>query len=100
MVPWNRGTPYYSKESVDPDPRERMSDLNIPSWDLSVPLNGTRTLLREVRTVHYKISGRGVPCPKSKAYRGPAQTLVWVLLDTPMLPAQAGTRCYHVACGS
>jgi hypothetical protein len=58
--------------SVDPNPRERMPDLSIPSWDLSVPLNGTRTLLREVRTIHYKISGRGVPWPKSKAYRGPA----------------------------
>jgi hypothetical protein len=56
--------------SVDPDPRERMPDLSIPSRDLSVPLNGTRTLLREVRTVHYKISGRGVPWPKLKAYRG------------------------------
>jgi hypothetical protein len=53
-------------------PHERMPDLSIPSWDLSVPLNGTRTLLREVRTIHYKISGRGVPWPKSKAYRGPA----------------------------
>jgi hypothetical protein len=81
-------------------PRERMPDPSIPSWDLSVPLNGTRTLLREVRTVHDKISGRGIPRPKSKAYRGSAQTLVWILPGTPTLPAQTGTRCYHVACGS
>jgi hypothetical protein len=30
---------------------------------------------------------------------GPAQTLVWVLSGTPVLPTRAGTRCCHVACG-
>jgi hypothetical protein len=47
--------------SVASDPRERMPDPSIPSWDLSAPLNGTWTLLREVRTIQDKISGRGIP---------------------------------------
>jgi hypothetical protein len=65
--------------------------------DLCVPLNRTRTPLSEVRIIHDKISGRRIPWPKSSTYMGPAQTLVRVLPGAPPLPAQAGTRCCHLA---
>jgi hypothetical protein len=65
--------------------------------DLRVLLNGTWTPLSEVRATHDKIPGRRIPWSKSRTYRGPAQTLVRVLPSAPPLPAQAGTRCCHVA---
>jgi hypothetical protein len=65
--------------------------------DLCVPLNRSRTPLSEVRTIQDKISGRRIPWPKLRTYRGPAQTLVRVLSGAPPLPALAGTRCCRVA---
>jgi hypothetical protein len=47
--------------------------------DLHIPPDGTWTPLSEVRATHGKIPGRRIPWPKSRAYRGPAQTLVRVL---------------------
>jgi hypothetical protein len=83
--------------SVDLDPREKVSDPSTMTRDLCVPLNGTQTPLSEVRTIQDKISGRRIPWPKSRTYRGPAQTLVRVLSGAPTLPALAGTRCCRVA---
>jgi hypothetical protein len=65
--------------------------------DLCVPLNGTQTPLSEAQTIQDKISGRRIPWPKSRMYRGPAQTLVRVLSGAPLLPAPVGTRCCRVA---
>jgi hypothetical protein len=53
------------------------------TWDICVPLDGTRTPLSEVRTIQDKISGRRIPWPKSRTYRGPTQTLVRVLPGAP-----------------
>jgi hypothetical protein len=72
-----------------------MPDPGIPNRGLS----GTWTPLSEVRTAHDKTSRQGIPWPESKAYKGLAQTLVWVLSGVTALPTQAGTRCCHVACG-
>jgi hypothetical protein len=60
-------------------------------------LDGTWTPLSEVRAIHDKVLGRRIPWPKSRTYRGPAQTLVRVLPGVFLLPAQAGTRYCHVA---
>jgi hypothetical protein len=76
--------------SVDPDPVRKCRTPALMTRDLCVPLNGTRTPLSEVRTIQDKISGRRIPWPKSRTYRGPAQTLVRVLSGAPPLPALAG----------
>jgi hypothetical protein len=65
--------------------------------DLHVPPDGTRTPLSEVRATHSKVPGRRIPWPRSGTYKGPAQTLVRALSSALPLPAQARTRCYHVA---
>jgi hypothetical protein len=85
--------------TVDPDHREKVLDPSVHDLDLRVPLNGTQTPLSVVRIIHDKISGRKIPWSKSRTHRGPAQTLVRVLPGTFPLPAQAGTRCCHVAYG-
>jgi hypothetical protein len=85
--------------TVDPDHREKVLDPSVHDLDLRVPLNGTQTPLSVVRIIHDKISGRKIPWSKSRTHRGLAQTLVRVLPGTFPLPAQAGTRCCHVAYG-
>jgi hypothetical protein len=83
--------------SVDPDPREKVPDPSTYDPGPLRSLNGTRTPLSEVWTIQDKISGRRIPWPKSRTYRGPTQTLVRVLSGAPPLPALAGTRCCRVA---
>jgi hypothetical protein len=85
--------------SVDPDSREKVSDPSTCGPDLCVPLNGTQTPLSEVRTIQDKVSGRRIPWPKSRAYRGLAQALVRVLSGAPPLPVLEGTRSCRVAYG-
>jgi hypothetical protein len=65
--------------------------------DLHVPPDGTQTPLSEVRTTHGKVPERRIPWPRSGTYRGPAQILIRGLTNALPLPAQAETRCCHVA---
>lgn len=65
--------------------------------DLHVPQDRTRTPLSEVRTTHGKVPEQRIPWPRSGTYRGPTQILVRGLSSALSLPAQAETRCCHIA---
>jgi molybdopterin-guanine dinucleotide biosynthesis protein A len=79
---------------TQPGPPSTVRDSQVSR---SGPLGGIRTLMSEVRTTYSKVSGRGIPWPMSRIGKGPVLTRVRASTCALLLPAQAETRCCHVA---